>query len=723
MGFVKTVVSGGLMAVMIANIQAQDGYDDEDLLSLYADDEVVSIATGTDKPIHLAPSVASVITQEDIRNMGATDLDQVLESVPGLHVSKSFNRLNSIYSVRGIHTSQNPQMLLMINGAKILNAFTGGRPTVFRMPVENIKRIEVMRGPGSAVYGADAFSGVINVITKDGQSIDGTDVGVRAGSFKTRELWLQHGRQIGDWDFAFSTEYSGSDGDTDRIVKNDLQSQLENNLFPFLYPGLPTDASLAPGPIESRYELLNSQIKLSNERWDIGLYAWNLFEAGQGPGGAQALDPVGEVETNFYLLNMHYRWALSGNWDADLNYISSYGDEDGEFVLQPAGAGSLIGPDGNLASDPLAATPVTFSEGVLGRPSAKETSNKLELTTYYNGMDGHLWRTSFGGELQEGDAKEQKNYGPGVLENVQPYQNIDGTLTDVTGTENIFVEYPSRKIWFISLQDEWQFSEDWVLTAGLRYDNYSDFGDTINPRIALVWATTYNLASKFLYGRAFRAPSIAEQFAMNNPAIIGNPDLDPETIDTIELAFDHRLSADLGFTYNFFAYEINDLIDYVQTDLGSIAENARQQRGYGFEVEANWQITEQLHVLSNYSWQRSEDKDSGADIADAPFNQFYLAGVWAFEENWLVSTQLNWVAGRERAVGDLRDTVDDDLRIDLSLRRLNLFRYWEVALSITNLLDETISEPSNSAANGLVAIPGDYPMPGRSILGEIRYHF
>lgn len=718
MGFIRCTVPVAILAVMVVNASAQEPYYDEELLSMYADDEVVSIATGTNKPIHLAPSVATVITQDDIRKMGATDLDQVLERVPGLHVSRSFNRLNSIYSVRGVHTSQNPQMLLLLNGAKITQLFSGGRPNAFLMPVENIKRVEVMRGPGSAVYGADAFSGVINVITKDAKSIDGTDIGVRAGSFSRKELWLQHGQSFGEreeWNLAFSAEYSKSDGDDDRIVDVDLQSQLDST-FPGLAP-----ASYAPGTLESGYEQLHSHLQLSNEHWDIALYGWNLYESGLGQGAAQALDPVGHSESYSYMLNLHYRWALSQSWDADLNFVSTYGKEKNKFVIQPAGSVSFVGEDGNIFP-PVAPIPVIFSDGVLGQPIGEEQTNKLELITFFKGLEGHLWRSSLGAELQEGDAFEKKNYGPGVLEDVQLLDIIDGTLTDVSGTEHIYVDYPHNKIWWLSLQDEWQFSEDWLLTAGLRYDNYSEFGDTVNPRIALVWATTYNLSAKLLYGRAFRAPSVAEQFAINNPAILGNPNLEPETIDTIELAFDHRLDAGFGMAYNFFVYEVDDLIDYVQSGVISRAENARSLRGKGFEVELSWQANSSLELLGNYSWQQSEDVETDIKVADAPMRQVYLAGVWTFSPNWLVSSQLNWVAGRQRVADDSREKIDDDLRVDLSLRRLHIFKNWEAALSITNLLDESISEPSNSAANGVIPMPGDYPMEGRSILGEIRYH-
>lgn len=91
---------------------AQIEDDIDELTGLYGDEELISIATGTAKQVRFAPSVATVITQQDIKNAGALTLDQALEMVPGLHVSSSFNRQDAIYSIRGIHTGQNPQVLV-----------------------------------------------------------------------------------------------------------------------------------------------------------------------------------------------------------------------------------------------------------------------------------------------------------------------------------------------------------------------------------------------------------------------------------------------------------------------------------------------------------------------------------------------------------------------------------------------------------------------------------
>lgn len=133
-----------------------------------------SVATGGQQLLARAPSVASVITAEEIRDLGAKDLDEVLVKVPGLHVSKSEYMSSSQYLIRGMTSTYNPQVLMLMNGVPMTSLFLGNR-TDFgtSLPVENISRIEVIRGPGSALYGADAFSGVINIITKNAKEIDG----------------------------------------------------------------------------------------------------------------------------------------------------------------------------------------------------------------------------------------------------------------------------------------------------------------------------------------------------------------------------------------------------------------------------------------------------------------------------------------------------------------------------------------------------------------------
>ena len=129
--------------------QAQESADEE-LLLAYGDKETISIATGSKVPLRRAPSVASVITAEDIAAMGATDLDEVLETVPGIHVSRT-NTYFSTYVVRGMFGGQiNPQVLMLQNGIPLTTLYRGNKGGNWAgMSLENVARIEIIRGHGS----------------------------------------------------------------------------------------------------------------------------------------------------------------------------------------------------------------------------------------------------------------------------------------------------------------------------------------------------------------------------------------------------------------------------------------------------------------------------------------------------------------------------------------------------------------------------------------------
>lgn len=684
--------------------------DEEDLDELFGGEEFVSIATGSSKPIYKAPAVASVITAKDIEQLGARSLNEVLETVPGLHVAPSaLSRLEAVYSIRGIHSGFNSQVLLLIDGVPLQYSNNGGRPQLFNLSVASIERIEVIRGPGSAVYGADAYSGVINVITKGAESIDGTEMGGRVGSFNSRDVWLQHGNHWSGMDVVFGLSYQRTDGDSDRVISSDLQSNLDAVLG--------TNASLAPGSLSTNSERLETRLGLKNDHWRANFWSWSQDDSGLGAGGAQALDPNGTQSDDIYRVDISHQTAdLVADWNFNTQFSHTYYDTQAEFNLLPSGAMLPIGSDGNLNFTAPAGV-VAFPDGLIGQPGGDGQDSLLELVATYSGMSNHHWRIASGVRHQTLDTREFKNFGPGVIDGTQPV--VDGTLTDVTGTPYIFTPDSTRTNYHLSIQDEWQFAPDWELTAGVRYDDYSDFGSTINPRVALVWATNHALTTKLLYGSAFRAPSFSELYFANNPVSLGNADLQPETIDTLELAFNYRPSPDLQGNLSLFSYEAKDLIEYV-ADFGATtqtAQNARDQDGYGFELEADWKISRDLRINANYAWQHSEDASTGVDIHDAPGQQFYLNAYWRVAPQWSVNGQLNWVGDRKRASDDTRNKIDDYTLVNFTLQRRDIVPGLDLTLSILNLFDENIREPSDGT------IPDDYPMEGRSVWVQLQYGF
>ena len=243
--------------------------------------------------------------------------------------------------------------------------------------------------------------------------------------------------------------------------------------------------------------------------------------------------------------------------------------------------------------------------------------------------------------------------------------------------------------------------------------------------MALVWSTSRNLTTKFIYGEAFRAPSYAQTQAINNPLVLGNSELDPEEMKSYEIAFDYRPSYDLTFNLNAFYYKWEDIIQFVPSAAGAVAQNSGEQTGHGLEFEVTWQAARDLDITSNFSWQKSTDENLDADAAYSPEKQFHISTNWRPAELWNLNMQANWVMDRNRAsgAGDYRSDVDNYMLVDLTLRRKSLWKHIDVALMIKNLFDEDAREPS--LAGGLAGPPiqDDLPLMGQTVLGEIRYHF
>ncbi len=173
------------------------------------DEEILYGATKYIKHLYEAPASATVITAQEIEKMGAFTLADVLERVPGLAITRTTPYGKRSIVVRGAKNSEGDLVLFNIDHHAMDHANTGSAAwQLLDMQVHNIKRIEVIRGPGSALYGANAATGVINILTKNGNIIDGFEARVGGGSFDKRELSLLAGKRFDDWDISALVNYS-----------------------------------------------------------------------------------------------------------------------------------------------------------------------------------------------------------------------------------------------------------------------------------------------------------------------------------------------------------------------------------------------------------------------------------------------------------------------------------------------------------------------------------
>lgn len=671
--------------------------DEDDLALVYGDKATISIATGSQQSLRRAPAIATVITAQDIAAMGATDLDEVLETVPGLHVSHTNSYNTSLYLIRGIFAQNNPQTLMLLNGIPVTTMLVGNKGNIWAgYPVENIARIEIIRGPGSALYGADAYSGVINVITKTAADIPGTQFGVRAGSFNTRDAWVQHGGKMGPVDVAVYLRAGRTDGFRE-IIDADAQSR-NDRIFH-------TAASLAPGPVNTGYDAIDGNLDFGFEKWRLRAGYKLRDNVGTGAGVASALDPVGKEKTARITTDLSWNDPQFAK-DWGVGFIGSYMN----YQQRIPTALQLLPPNTTLATG-------TFPNGMIGAPETSERQLRLSAYAIYSGFIGHNWRFGVGhDDLNMYETSELRNFN-------YTASGVPIPLTTVTDFSNTtpFILPQRRKVDYLYAQDEWNFTKDWALTAGMRHDRYSDSGGTTNPRLALVWDAELDVTVKLLYGRAFRAPAFAELYGITNPVAIGNPNLRPEKINTLEAAVSWQASKDVLVNLSVFRYSMQDIIRLVPkaaAGTGSVYQNAGDQTGQGMELEAVWDVNRSLRLSGNFAYQRSTDETTHQDAGYAPHNHLYGRADWRFTSGWMFGGQINYVADRKRAAGDTRAPVPDYTTLDLTLRTEQRKNSWSFAAMVRNLFNADVREPS--LAPGL-ALPNDLPTAPRALYIQAMY--
>ena len=215
-----------LVATSESSVEDLTNLSIEDLLKV----EVIS-ASRLGQKASQAPSSISVLTASDIRTFGWRTLADALNAMRGLFTSNDRNY--SYLGVRGfIHPNDyNSRVLFMIDGQRMNeNIYDGGyMAQEFMLDMAMVERIEFIPGAGSSIYGANAFSGLINVVTRTGQGINGTQMAGSIGSFDTYKGRVSYGKKLKNGaDFLFSASHYDSSG-PENLYFPEFDSPATNN--------------------------------------------------------------------------------------------------------------------------------------------------------------------------------------------------------------------------------------------------------------------------------------------------------------------------------------------------------------------------------------------------------------------------------------------------------------------------------------------------------------
>lgn len=492
--------------------------------------------------------------------MGITSLQQLLNYVPGFQSSRDVEQGTAHrITARGRSTALSESVLILINGDKINDLYTGGVSIINRMiSLYNIKRIEIIRGPGSALYGGNAFLGVINIVTHN----DENSVTFSTGSLNTNRASLL---------------YSNNDNSLN-LHANYVNDKGDDVLFTDLYG----QQSITRDPIESKDVHINYQ----QNNWQI---VARYME--------QNLDdflPLGTIGDGISSENTH-QWSVTGSADFDISSNISMTAKLHHSKDKWQANALLIPKDIEIAPE------FSLSKNFVGGPFLRSSNNKLNFDGVYQFSSSTRW--SFGLAYEEAKIDDVYTLTTHNLATLEPYP----TVTKLFGKES-FNETKSRTITSFYLQNQMLLSEHWEITAGLRSDNYNDFGHALAPRMALVWKPATKRSVKLMYGSAFRAPNFLELYDKNNYVDFGNRNLQEENVETLELAFvqtAENYHAELTLFNNNFndLIQLSDPVEDVNNPFFAPSfTNVDQVKSRGAELDLNFRITSEFSVSGNYTW-------------------------------------------------------------------------------------------------------------------------
>lgn len=638
----------------------------QDEASWLREEMYVVTASKVKEEIKKSSANVTVIDADTLNKMGAHTLLDALRIVPGMGTAQSNIYVDKI-DVRGIQTWFSEKVLILLDGhplnSDLLNG--GATGTYANFPLDHVKRIEIVRGPASALYGANAFTALIHIITKEAGEIDGAEVRVKRGSYDTSIANLLVGKRYGDIDVRANINYRNTDGDRSFIAADLIGNS---------------------GTVSPDSRRFYSDLSL---RHTSGIYAkanYNTTRDGPRYGATHALNNEDLSEREAYFAEVGYVGHLNQSTSLHTKIYHDNFKGDNLWKLFPNGF------------------PPEHPNGMLAFTGYTNTKSGMEALLTRHGKN-YTFLSGLSYEIQKlSDPIYKANFDPLTGNSVIAFQDFSGPNTN-------FVSEATRKFWAAYGEVLYDATDTLRLTAGIRYDHYSDFEGVLNPRLGAAWQIDPENTLKLMYGEAFRAPTFAELYNKNNPALVGNPTLLPEKVKTIELGLYNTSVKNLKASLNLFHSTISNII----TTANATYVNEGEATTRGVEAELKYTLPRGSYVTAHFTCREPENSTTSQLLPNIYRQAGYLALNHRIDTHFNLYADAKYIGPQTRNPGDTRLPVESSLTANATLLAKNwLTEGSEVKLSVYNLFDV---QTYNSAT------PFDYPLGGRSFLAEIAYKF
>lgn len=600
-------------------------------------------------------SPVTIIGKEQIQQFGHRTLSDVLRTVPGFFITN--NRTYDNAGIRGFDQSAdyNGRMLVMIDGNRMNETIYDSGFTDNALPIDMdlVERVEVLRGPGASLYGNNAFFAVVNVITKQGKDYQGGELAGAWSSFDSLKGRASYGRKLANGlDLLASATGFNSDGQSLRLP----------------------EAATPDNPLGASSGANNEHDKQFFAKANWGNFS---FEGGYGrrfkgiPGGLFGVDfgqPASSLQDSEAFVNMQYQKALTQK--LDFTARAFFGDYD--FKGQYRYGGALIS---NLNH------------------------------AWWSGFEMRLLSSHFDGHKLLAGVEVQENWQLKQYADFSPPTSVSQDDSRDTHRVGIF------------LQDDMELTEQLKLSLGVRFDDSTLSSQSMfSPRVGLVYQPLTDTVLKLQYGKAFRSPTIAQQYytVYGTPSQIANTGLQPEQIDTVSLAWEQAVAKDWHFTTTGYYLKQSKRLGVVE-DIPSFQHtiNFSGEIGYGAEFELLRRWDNGTLLRSGYSLIFTEDLDQGKDgdlLSNVPRHLYQLNFMTPlFSPQWRGGFEMQVLASRT----SLQSLTPGYTRVALNLLYQPVSNL-DLSATAYDLFDDNRLEPG-----GIYGVPQE----GRTFRLKFQYRF